>query len=155
MTTGPKRPAHKRTKLAESGTLNPNGDAVLDPLFQGSEFFDPMDLLQVKYEMLRRVENDSYPVATVARDFGFSRRHFYEVKKNFMEGGLSGLMPEKRGPKDAHKLDQAVMAFIMDLIATDPALKGPALAALVNKKFKISIHSRSIERALERKKKDR
>ena len=41
--------------LLEEGTLNPSPGKVHDPKFQENEFFDPRDLVQVKYEMLRRV----------------------------------------------------------------------------------------------------
>ncbi len=45
----------KRAALAESGTLNAHPEAVQDPAFGESGFFDPRDLVQVRYEMLRRV----------------------------------------------------------------------------------------------------
>ena len=40
--------------LAASGTLNRDPQAVRDPLFRGGGFFDPRDLLQLRYEMIRR-----------------------------------------------------------------------------------------------------
>ena len=40
--------------LASRGVLHPHPEWVRDPLFQGSDFFDPRDLVQVRYEMLRR-----------------------------------------------------------------------------------------------------
>ena len=145
----------KKLKLSNSGTLNPFPDEVSDKMFQDSEFFDPNDLLQVKYEMLRSNEKDARPVALAARDFGFSRRHFYEIRKQFLESGMLGLVPEKRGPKQAHKLDGTVMSFILKAVADAPSLKSPALAALIKNEFEITVHPRSIERALKRKKKDR
>ena len=48
----------KRKLLQQQGVLNPNAAQVKDPLFQSSDFFDAEDLVQVKYEMLRRVEID-------------------------------------------------------------------------------------------------
>jgi hypothetical protein len=46
----------KLTILRQSHTLHPRPDQVRDPLFtSGSPFFDPRDLVQVKYELLRRV----------------------------------------------------------------------------------------------------
>lgn len=54
----PDRIEHKRSKasvLAEEGTLNPAPEKVSDPKFQEDGFFDPRDIVQVKYEMLRRV----------------------------------------------------------------------------------------------------
>ena len=44
----------KREALARDGVLNPHPEAVRDPLFAANPFFDPDDLLQVRYEMVRR-----------------------------------------------------------------------------------------------------
>ena len=41
----------KHQILRQTDTLNPRADRVTDELFSGSDFFDPNDLLQVKYEM--------------------------------------------------------------------------------------------------------
>jgi hypothetical protein len=46
--------------------LNPSPERVTDELFQ--EFFDPRDLVQVKYEMLRRVQTEGQPVGRSAID---------------------------------------------------------------------------------------
>ncbi len=45
----------KGRALGKHGTLHTRPEQVRDPLFQHSEFFDPRDLVLVKYEMLRRV----------------------------------------------------------------------------------------------------
>ena len=49
----------KDASLAESRTLNPHPEAVTDPAFTAGAFFDPADLVQVKYEMVRAVEAGS------------------------------------------------------------------------------------------------
>jgi hypothetical protein len=41
--------------------------------FQDSDFFDPNDLVQVKYEMLRQGQLDKRAVPPKAKEFGFSR----------------------------------------------------------------------------------
>jgi transposase len=153
MTDHRPRRTSKQRKLAESGTLNPHPEAVSDALFQDKAFFDPCDLLQIKYEMLRRAELDSSSVTASAQAFGFSRRHFYEIRRHFSEHGLLGLLSEKRGPKSAHKLDNLVMTFIGTAQDADPSVNASALVALIKRKFKLTVHPRSIERALERKKK--
>ena len=51
----------KGESLRQQGVLNPHPQKVADPLFHGSEFFDPRDLVQVKYEMLRRVQVEGRP----------------------------------------------------------------------------------------------
>ena len=143
---------HKQQRLQASGTLNPRPKQVTDPLFLDREFFDPTDLLQVKYEMLRCVEKDGRSVAQAAEDFGFSRRHFYVIQKQFIEAGFQGLMPDKRGPRGAHKLDEAVMRALMAALDDNPALKAPALAGLIQREFQRKVHPRTIEKALARKK---
>ena len=144
---------HKEKRLADSGTLNPNPEEVTDPLFKGHVFFDAQDLIQVKYEMLRRVEKEGRSVAQVAKDFGFSRRHFYELQKQFSEAGLLGFLPEKRGPKGGHKLTSEIVAFIDTQIEKNSSLNATKLAEIVENQFNTKVHPRSIERALERKKK--
>jgi hypothetical protein len=88
----------KRDALKRHGTLNPHPDVVTDPLFQTGDFFDPDDLVQVKYEMLRRVRVDKHPVSQSASAFGFSRPTYYQAEADFQRDGVMGLLPEKRGP---------------------------------------------------------
>ena len=64
----------KEAALAASRTLNSDPQKVTDPAFTAGGFFDPADLLQVKYEMVRKVEVEGVPVSAVARTFGFARR---------------------------------------------------------------------------------
>jgi transposase len=141
----------KRQILRQTDTLNPRADRVTDELFSGSDFFDPNDLLQVKYEMLRRVHSDGFTVRRAAQLYGFSRPSFYQAQETFTRGGLGALVPQKRGPRAAHKLSQKIMAFIERTIATDP---GADLVAAVQQTFAISVRRRSIERALARAKKN-
>ena len=145
-------PTPKRQVLRQTGTLNPRPDQVTDELFTDSDFFDPNDLLQVKYEMLRRVARDDFTVKQAAQLFGFSRPSFYQAQEAFTRGGLGALVPQKRGPKRAHKLSEKVVAFIERAIAADPRVD---LVAAVQQAFGISVHRRSIERALARAKKKR
>jgi len=142
----------KRHALRQTSTLNPRPDRVTDALFADSDFFDPHDLLQVKYEMLRRVRSDDFPVSQAARLFGFSRPSFYHAQEAFTRGGLGALVPQKRGPKRAHKLSQKVVAFLERTIAADPAAD---LVATVQQEFGLSVRRRSIGRALARAKKKR
>lgn len=143
----------KKTKLTESGTLNPHADKITDPLFNENDFFDANDLLQAKYEMIRRVEQEGVSVTDAAKNFGFSRRHFYVLQKQLSDEGLHGLLTEKRGPKGAHKLNEEVMTFIGAQIEKDPSLRANAIGVMIEKRFGIKAHRRSVERALKRKKK--
>jgi transposase len=147
--------SRKQKNLMASGTLNPTPEKVHDHLFQSSAFFDPDDALQVKYEMLRRVERDGDSVSQAAKDFGFSRRHFYALQHQFAAQGFPGLVPKKRGPKGAHKLTDAIVDFLDKAREDIPCPKAAELARRVYEHFGLSVHPRSIEKALTRKKKAR
>lgn len=153
--SNPSPPDPKLEALREQGTLNPSPEDVKDPLFQENEFFDPQDLVQVKYEMLRRVQTEGSAVTTAAGAFGFSRVTFYQVLKRFQEDGIGGLFPKLRGPKDAHKLSEELMAFVETSLAKTPALRSQDIAELIKARFDVSVHPRSIERALVRQQKKR
>lgn len=145
----------KLDALRERGTLNPHPEKVTDPLFRGNDFFDANDLVQVKYEMLRRVRVDDATVSQAASSFGFSQVSFYQSRTTFEKGGLSGLLPGKRGPRDAHKLTSEVLAFVAETRANDPGLKFEDVARAVAQQFGTEVHPRSIERALARSQKKR
>jgi transposase len=147
------RPDPKVAALQECRTLNSRPERVTDPLFHQASFFDARDLVQVKYEMVRRVEVDHAAVAPTVTAFGVSRPSFYEARQAIARDGLAGLLPRKRGPRAAHKLGPDVMAFIAKRRAAHPALSPMALVPLVHKRFGIVVHPRSIERALRRQEK--
>jgi transposase len=141
--------------LQRTGTLNPHPDSVSETLFKENPFFDPKDLLQVRYEMLRRHNLEGASIVDVAADFGVSRPTIYQAQAAFQQAGLSGLLPKRRGPKEGHKLSVDVIEYVRTLRAAEPALTTVACVQAVQKKFGITIHRRSLERALAGKKKPR
>lgn len=145
----------KLQALRQQGTLHPHPDAVADGLFQNNEFFDPRDGVQVKYEMLRRVQIEQAPVSHAATAFGFSRPSFYQAQVAFAQQGLVGLLPAKRGPQRAHKLTAAVMEFIAELRAADPRIPFEEMARQIQERFGVTVHPRSIDRRLARQEKKR
>ena len=148
----PKRSATdgKRKALRSLGALHHHPERVTDELFQEDGFFDPHDLVQVKYEMLRRVRVDREPIRRAAKDFGFSRPSVYQARAAFEGAGLPGLLPGKRGPRGAHKMDDAVMAFVREERLADPALRAVGLSKRIRARFGLVVHPRTIERALRR-----
>lgn len=152
---GNSRSDSKQEALRKEGTLNRRPQAVTDLLFEDSEFFDPHDLLQVKYEMLRQVREERRRVTQVASSFGFSRVTFYEIRKRFSANGLAGLLPRRRGPQRAHKLTDGVLDYIEEMLRQEPSLGARALADRAETRFGITVHPRSIQRALARRQKKR
>jgi transposase len=145
----------KAQSLRTQGALNPHPGTVRDELFVESEFFDPRDLVQVKYEMLRRAQKDGLSVTQAARVFGFSRPTFYQAQGAFQSGGLAALVPLKRGPRHPHKLTSEVLDFIRDALQGDPALRATELAGRIQERFGLTIHPRTVERGVARTQKKR
>lgn len=141
--------------LRKASCLNPHPESVTDPLFAASDFFDRRDLVQVKYEMVRRVRTEGMSVAESARAFGFSRPSFYEAQARLQREGLPGMLPKKRGPRRAHKLDTEAVRFLREQLSLEPGLSSTDLAVRLRKKLHLQVHPRSIERALSRAEKKR
>ncbi|MFP3557603.1 helix-turn-helix domain-containing protein [Paraburkholderia sp. SIMBA_049] len=148
-----RRKEDKHRTLRQQASLNPRPDAVTHPLFRDKEFFDSLDLLQVKYEMLRAVRVDKQSISEAARAFGFSRPSFYQAQTAFEQGGLAALIPQKTGPRSGHKLTPAVMEFLNRARVAEPTVRAERLASLVHQTFGVQVHPRSIERQFLRQKK--
>ena len=141
----------KEAALRDARSLNPRPQAVADAAFTaGSEFFDARDLVQVKYEMVRRVQAEGQPVTKAAAAFGFSRPSYYQAAAAVQAGGMAALVPARPGPRRAHKLTGEVVAFARQLLDTDASLRSAQLAEAITQRFGISVHPRSVERALAR-----
>jgi transposase len=133
--------------------LNPHPQTVLDAYFvEGEPFFDARDLVQVRYEMLRRVRVDGQSVTRAAAAFGFSRTSFYAIKATWEDTGLPGLLPRRPGPKGPRKLTGEVVAFARGLLEERPhRCCASQLVPLIQERFGLTVHPRSVERALARR----
>ena len=138
--------------LLEEGTLNPTPEKVRDQKFKQNEFFDPRDVVQVKYEMLRRVCIEKVRVTHATEEYGVSRPTYYQSKANFDKGGVAGLVPRKRGPRGPHKLQGKALAFVEEQLVAGEPLRARELAKLIRERFDLHIHPRTIERAVAVKK---
>ena len=140
----------KIDRLRQSGTLNPRPDTVTDALFQDSAFFDPRDLLQVRYEMvcctLRGV-----PLKAAAARFGTSVPTCVRANRAFREGGLQGLIPQRRGPRGAHKITPEILAFVEQYRAEHGPLGSRRLVPLIEARFGTRTHPRSLDKAMAKK----
>lgn len=143
----------KREVLRQQGTLHSHPERVKDPLFRENSFFDPQDLIQVKYEMIRTVQQGDQSIVDAATNFGFSRPAFYEAQAALKEDGIIGLIPKKRGPQSGHKLSASIVEWMKAELKSQPETKTPELVEQIRKTFGVKVHARSIERALVRSKK--
>ena len=139
--------------LQQNGALNPHAGAVTDPLFHANPFFDARDLVQVRYEMVRRHSVDGLPISAAAAAFGVTRPTFYKAQSALETGGFAGLLPNARGPRDGHKLSAEVVAFVEEMRGADPKATTRQCLEAIERRFGVKAHRRSLERALSRKKK--
>ncbi len=138
----------KLVALRHSHTLHPHAEQVRDPLFiSGSPFFDSRDLVQVKYELLRRVRVDGDSVSHATSLFALSRPTFYAAQSAWEHSGIVGLLPEPTGPRHAHKLTEDIIALLVPLAKT---MSPAELAGWLHEHQHLTVHPRSIERALAR-----
>jgi transposase len=134
--------------LRQARTLNPRPESVVDAEFGAAEFFDARDLVQVKYEMVRRVEADGQSVTQTAASFGFSRPAFYAAQAALSRGGLPALVRQRPGPRRRHKLRPEIVDALRQARAAEPMLLSSELAERVRAQFGVRVHRRTIERVL-------
>ena len=140
----------KRKALLASGTLNPHPEAVRSELFN-TDFFDPYDFAQVKYEMLRAHSVDEDAVAEVCRQFGLSRESFYQMQQTFQELGFGSFLSRKRGRKGPVKLKGELLEFALAQKKENPTIDPGHLAALIQERYGIAIHRTTVLRGLKKK----
>ena len=110
----------KVAALREERSLNPRPEAVRDPAFAGSEFLDARDMVQVKYEMVRRVRVEGEAVSRSAAEFGFSSPSYYQAASAIDTGGLAALVPAAPSRR-AHKMTDDVVACGTRAVGSRPS----------------------------------
>ena len=139
----------KNEEMRKNGSFNHRANGVTAELFRNSPFFDAHDLVQVKYEMLRAVEKDNREVSATSSVFGFSRVSFYQIKKEYDESGIAGLIPKKRGPKGPRKLSDGDVEFARALESSHTKAQ---IVSLLKAERGVEISKRTLERQLSVKK---
>lgn len=139
--------------LKNENVFNANFKDVKDELFVNNDFFDPYDLIQVKYEMIRRVKQEGWTISKAAQTFGISRISFYKLLNIYNSQGLVGFFPKKRGPKKPHKINDNIALYINNYITNNEEHNAAEITNQIKTNFNITLHKRSIQRFLSNKKK--
>lgn len=142
------RPHPKRRFLEEMGALHPHPERVQAELFEQHRFFDPLDKVQVKYEMLRSHAIDGHSVVSVAEAFGFSRETYYGVLAAFASRGVLGLVDGKAGRPGPLKMTEEALRWVDEVRHREPELSGREIAARLAEELGVDVHRRTIERLL-------
>lgn len=136
----------KQDILIKNGTFNQNHTRVMGQRFIKDAFFDPKDLVQVKYEMLRTARESERNISEIADAYGFSRSAFYKIKTSFEQEGISALLPDKSGPKRARKLTGEHQRFIDKYLVNHPSISSGDLTGILKKERGLEINKRTVER---------
>ena len=143
----------RRRDLEQQGLINPAADAISDERFEEGDFFDPADVVQVRYEILRSVRVGDRSAKRAAAAFGVSRATYYQARASYDREGIIGLIPQKRGPRGPHKLTAEVLDFVDAEIDQHDGLGFTELVTRISERFGITVHPKSIERALAQRRK--
>jgi len=146
----PGQQKERHEEMRKNGSYNYRADTVTAEIFSNSFFFDAHDLVQVKYEMLRAVTEDRDDVSSTSESFGFSRVSFYQIRKEFLESGIVGILPKKRGPKGSRKITKSDVDFAEKLVDTHTKAE---IVNILKEERGVEVSKRTLERKLADKKK--
>ena len=117
-------------------------------LFQHqSDFFNPLDRGQVKYEMLRAHSHEGHFITRVCKEFGYSRESFYQALEALRNEGIAGLVDKPKGKNKPDKVTPEIIGYVIYQRAKF-GLSGAAIAEEVFRESNIKLHKRTIERIL-------
>jgi transposase len=136
--------------LQKEGLLNPKPERVRHSLFQANDFFDPLDLPQVRYEMLRMARVDHAPVSEACKQFGFSREYFYRLERDFLLRGYVSLLGSFRGRRPLIALNQEIVNFIIHRKMTTPNLTGEDIHKELKTTYQVECSRRTVERIIKK-----
>jgi len=140
----------KQDFLNKEGLANRRAERVTHSLFLTLDFFDPLDLPQVKYELLRAARVDNISVTEACNLFGFSREYFYRLEKAFMKHGYVSVIGSAMGRRPIIALNQEIVSFIVHRKMEEPRLSGKALRKEILQQYSIDCSRRTVERIIEK-----
>ena len=142
--------SNKKAFLEEQGLLNPKPERISHSRFDTLEFFDPLDLPQVRYEMLRTARAESRPVAEACRLFGFSREYFYKLERAFSAHGYVALLGSPRGRRPLIALNQDIVNSIIPRRLEYPNVSAGELREAILEEYSVDCSLRTVERLVEK-----
>lgn len=132
--------------LRRARCLHRTPERVKDEQFtQQTDFFDPKDIVQVKYELLRRCEVNGRDVAATCLNFGFSRTTYYKVQQAFFSGGIPALMGKPRGRLKPIKVTDVVRGHLIAEKARNPKLSAREMVAILKERYHVQLTERMIQ----------
>jgi transposase len=82
-----------------------------------------------------------------------SRQYYYKIKPAFDRQGMTGLLPDKRGPKHPFKLTDDIVGFINEMLKEEPSVTNQRITERLEARFKVVVNPRTIQRMRKSQKK--
>ncbi len=130
------------------GILNTKPERIIHSMFQNNEFFDPLDLIQVRYEMLRGPRSEKITVSEACKQFGYSREYFYSLDRDFNSRGFAGIMTSIMGRPPIIAQNPEIINYILQRKFADSSLTGEDLRLELKSKFQLECSRRTVERLI-------
>ena len=140
----------KKKFLEQEGLINPKPERISHPLFETLNFFDPIDLPQVRYEMIRAARVENISVSQACKLFGFSREYFYKLERSFMARGYVALLGSTMGRRPIIALNQEIVNFIVHRKMEQPTISGESLRQELQRLYSVDCSCRTVERIVEK-----
>jgi len=142
----------KKDVLMKNGTYNKNHSKVKKEKFQEGGFYDPMDIVQVRYEMIKEAGDGGKAIEQVTGEYGYSRASYYHIKGDFDNGGMIALVPEKTGPRSPSKLTGDLQEYIANYVEGNPRASSSQIAMAIEQDKGVTVNKRTVERFRSKKK---
>lgn len=109
---------------------------------------EPTDTIAWKFTMLLEAAlADKESIEKIARRYGYTREHFYKIKKQYEERGCSSLLDKSKGPKVNYKRTDEIEKQIIKHRFLDPEANSEVIAQKMNQTGHV-ISQRSVERTI-------
>ena len=109
---------------------------------------EPSDTVAWKFAMLLKASTtNEKTIEQIAQEFGYTREHFYVIKKQYEEGGSQALMDKPKGPKSNYRRTKEIEKKIIRHRFLDPDANCEVIAQKMNQTGD-QISQRSVERTI-------
>lgn len=109
---------------------------------------EPSDTVAWKFTMLLKASiTNEKTIEQIAREFGYTREHFYVIKKQYEEGGSQALLDKPKGPKSNYRRTKEIEKKIIRHRFLDPDANCEVIAQKMNQTGD-QISQRSVERTI-------
>lgn len=114
----------------------------------GSLSINTDDEVSLKLAMLIKGECGSGGPSQAAKEFGFSRQRYFQLRTLFHQHGATGLVSRKRGPKRNYRRTKEAVNQTVRYRFLDPDISSEVIAQKLRQTH-FNISARSVDRILE------